>query len=48
MDRQLTRAAITSGSLILLIFLVALASARREAAADAAPRVPASAPVSSR
>jgi len=48
MDHQLTRAAIVSASLILLLFLVALASARREAAADTAPQTPASAAHSTR
>jgi len=38
MDAQLIRALLTSGGLILLLILVALASSRPEPAADKAPR----------
>ena len=43
MDNPLRRAAIVSGSLISLLFLVALANARREGAADTTPQHPVSA-----
>lgn len=46
MDAQLTRALLVSGGLILLLFLVALASSRPEPAADAATRGASTAPFS--